>query len=562
MATTATGAAPEPPPRAPAGSGRRPVHDVLVAIPFRHRLSTKLLGMSAILALGALAALWVAERRMQRDVLTELQRSTALLADAIVASSHRTLLGASPGHDYAELRAVGDLEGIERVRVLDKRGRVVFSTEPLDAGTLIQRTGRVCAACHGDRPAPRSRAPAAERTEILEDAGGRVLAMVAPVHNGKGCATAACHVHPPGRQVLGLLELRVSLRHLDANGLAFRHGFMLALVAAVLALAGLLYVLGRGEVVEPVAALVEGTRRVARDELDVEVRVHSHGELGVLAASFNEMTGALRRLEDELAGVMSGLEREVEARTAELKAAQETLVRAEKLSSLGKLSASIAHEINNPLAGILTFAKLVSRVLAEGPPDEARRATLQKNLALIERETQRCSAIVHSLLDFTRDRAMRSEPLDPRRAVEEALTLVVNQARTHGITLERDLAPVPDVQADFGQLRQAFLNIAVNACEAMGTSGRLRVSTRAQGDAVEIAFSDTGPGIPSEQVSQIFDPFFTTKEKGTGLGLSVVYGIVQRHRGAVDVKSAPGEGTTFTIRLPAAANLPGAAAAG
>jgi two-component system NtrC family sensor kinase len=265
------------------------------------------------------------------------------------------------------------------------------------------------------------------------------------------------------------------------------------------------------------------------------------------------MTRALRRLEDELAGVMDGLEREVEARTADLKAAHETLLRAEKLSSLGKLSASIAHEINNPLAGILTFAKLVSRTLAEGTPDDAKRAALQRNLALVERETQRCSAIVRNLLDFTRERPMKPGPLDPRRAVDEALSLVENQAQTQGITVERDLGPVPDVLADFGQLRQAFLNVALNACEAMGSSGRLRVVTRALDGAVEIAFADTGPGIPPERLASIFDPFFTTKEKGTGLGLSVVYGIVERHGGTIDVRSDPGEGTTFTFRLPVAA---------
>jgi two-component system NtrC family sensor kinase len=243
----------------------------------------------------------------------------------------------------------------------------------------------------------------------------------------------------------------------------------------------------------------------------------------------------------------------VEARTADLKAAHETLLRAEKLSSLGKLSASIAHEINNPLAGILTFAKLVSRTLAEGTPDDAKRASLQRNLALVERETQRCSAIVRNLLDFTRERPMKPGPLDPRRAVDEALSLVENQAQTQGITVERDLGPVPDVLADFGQLRQAFLNVALNACEAMGSSGRLRVVTRALDGAVEIAFADTGPGIPPERLASIFDPFFTTKEKGTGLGLSVVYGIVERHGGTIDVRSDPGEGTTFTFRLPVAA---------
>jgi two-component system NtrC family sensor kinase len=325
---------------------------------------------------------------------------------------------------------------------------------------------------------------------------------------------------------------------------------VLVLSAGVVVLAALLYLFGRAEVVEPVAALMEGTRRVARDDLDVEIRVRSGGELGLLAASFNDMIRSVRRLEDSLSAMMNGLEREVELRTADLREAQEQLVRSEKLSSLGKLSASIAHEINNPLAGILTFAKLVSRTLADGPPDDAQRATLRKNLALIERETQRCSAIVKNLLDFARERPIQPRPIDARAVLEEALSLVGHQFQTLGIAIERDLAPVPDVLADFGQLRQAFVNIAMNACEAMGTSGRLRVETRVRDGRVEIAFSDTGPGIPPERLSKVFDPFFTTKEKGTGLGLSVVYGIVERHGGTVLVDSEVGEGTTFTIRLP------------
>jgi two-component system NtrC family sensor kinase len=527
--------------------------NVLVGVPFRHRLSTKLLGMSAIVALAALASLWFAERRVRRDLVEQVTRSTALLAEAVQASMHGSMDAGASAHRYGRLELVGRLEGVRRVRVLDKRGVVVFSTTPQDVGARIEKTGRACAACHGGRAQPLSRAPASERAEILESAEGRSLSIVSPVHNDRGCATAACHVHPPGRQVLGLLEVAVSLQHLDANVLAFRRGFFAVLSAGVLVLATLLYLFGRAEVVEPVAALVEGTRRVARDDLDVEIRVRSGGELGLLAASFNDMTRSVRRLENALNAMMNGLEREVELRTADLRAAQEQLVRTEKLSSLGKLSASIAHEINNPLAGILIFAKLVSRTLADGAPDDAQRASLCKNLALIERETQRCSAIVKNLLDFARERPIQARPVDPRAVLEEALLLVGNQFQTLGIAIESELAPVPPVHADFGQLRQAFVNIAMNACEAMGTSGRLRVETRAAASGVEIAFSDTGPGIPPERLSKIFDPFFTTKEKGTGLGLSVVYGIVERHGGTVAVDSAVGKGTTFTIRLPASA---------
>jgi two-component system NtrC family sensor kinase len=376
--------------------------------------------------------------------------------------------------------------------------------------------------------------------------------MMSPVHNGRGCATAACHVHPPGRQVLGLLELRVSLDHLDADVLAFRRGFVLVLSGAVVVLAALLYLFGRAEVVEPVAALLEGTRRVARDELDLEIRVHSHGELGVLAASFNEMTRALRRLEDELAGVMDGLERQVEARTADLKAAHETLLRAEKLSSLGKLSASIAHEINNPLAGILTYSKLLVRTLEEGSPDDAVRAKLIRNLKLVEQETRRCTAIVRGLLDFARERPLESTEFDVNAAVAEALGLLRHQIELQNLTLEVESGTLPPVHADFGQIRQALLNVLINACDAMQPNGVLRVSTRVVGGSVEVRIEDTGTGIPPEHVKRVFDPFFTTKTKGTGLGLSVVYGIVERHGGSLRLESKVGVGTVVALMLPVA----------
>jgi two-component system NtrC family sensor kinase len=300
-----------------------------------------------------------------------------------------------------------------------------------------------------------------------------------------------------------------------------------------------------------VEALLEGTRRVAGDELDTEIRVHSRGELGLLGASFNDMTRSLRRAESELRALMLDLERQVEERTADLKRAQAALVQSEKLSSLGRLSASIAHEINNPLAGILTFAKLVIRTLDAGPPDEAARRELVKNLGLVERETQRCTAIVRSLLDFARDRPVELREMNVNAAVEEGLQLVAHQAAIQGLALEKRLSPTPDVMADFGQLRQAVVNVALNAVHAMGKSGTLTVTTRtAQDGGVEVAIADTGPGIEKEHLPRLFEPFFTTKEKGTGLGLAVVYGILQRHGGHVDVQSERGRGTTFTLKLP------------
>jgi two-component system NtrC family sensor kinase len=260
---------------------------------------------------------------------------------------------------------------------------------------------------------------------------------------------------------------------------------------------------------------------------------------------------SLRSARRDLDALMSSLEQQVQERTAALRAAQDQLVRSEKLSSLGKLSASIAHEINNPLAGILTFAKLIVRTLDQGVPDDATRKTLVKHLLLVQRETERCSAIVRNLLDFARDRPVALRELQVNAVVEEALQLIAHQIAIQGLTLEKDLQPTPPVLADFGQLRQAVVNVTMNAVEAMGKRGTLTVRTRARADGgVEIVISDTGPGIASEHLPHVFEPFFTTKEKGTGLGLSVVYGILQRHQGQVEVQSELGRGTTFTFSLP------------
>jgi two-component system NtrC family sensor kinase len=302
----------------------------------------------------------------------------------------------------------------------------------------------------------------------------------------------------------------------------------------------------------PVAALVQATRRVAKDQLELEVPVTWKGELGILATSFNDMTRSLRTTKRDLDTLMHDLERQVEERTSALRSAQDQLVRTEKLTSLGKLSASIAHEINNPLAGILTFAKLIVRTLEQGTPDDATRRALVKHLLLVQRETERCSAIVRNLLDFARERPLALKDVSVNHVVDEAVQLLGNQIQIQGVTLEKTLRQVPPVDADFGQIRQACVNVIMNACEAMSRGGKLVIETALVegGKWVEMSFQDTGPGIPPDHLSRIFDPFFTTKERGTGLGLSVVYGIIERHGGKIELQTEVGKGTRIAIRLP------------
>jgi two-component system NtrC family sensor kinase len=240
------------------------------------------------------------------------------------------------------------------------------------------------------------------------------------------------------------------------------------------------------------------------------------------------------------------------------------------MASLGRLCASIAHEIDNPLAGILTYAKLIGRRLRAGPARSDEIATAVQQLAAVEREAQRCTTIVRNLLDFAQQREPAFADVDVRAILEEAVASVAHRLAAQGIEVVRQAAAVPPVRADAGQLRQAIVNVLVNACDAMPDGGQLRVAARAVSGpgaaggapssqkeraghgtaAVEIQIADRGPGIPPEHLSRVFDPFFTTKEPGMGLGLSVAYGILEKHGGKIVVESRVGEGTTFTLRLP------------
>jgi two-component system NtrC family sensor kinase len=525
--------------------------EIGLAIPWHHRLSTKLVAVVGLVALGTVAAFFLAEIRVQRHFLAQAVAESDLLSHTIRNALHRAMLQDRRSDAYLIMHDIGRETGIEMVRMMDADGRITFSTDRAEIGKAVDRRAEACVACHAEGE-PLHKLDLKERSRIFQGGTHRVLGIVTPVYNEGSCATAACHAHAPERKVLGVLDIGVSLSRLDGEMAAFRARTLVAAALAAAVLALLVFLFTRHHLIRPVAALVQATRRVAREQLELEVPVTWSGELGILATSFNDMTRSLRATKRELDALMHGLEKQVEERTAALRMAQDQLVRTEKLTSLGKLSASIAHEINNPLAGILTFAKLIVRTLDQGPPDDATRRNLVKHLHLVERETERCSAIVRNLLDFARERPLALKDLNVTAVVEEALQLLANQIQIQGVALERRLAPVPLVEGDFGLLRQACVNVIMNACEAMARGGRLVVEIALVdgGRWVELAFQDSGPGIPPDHLSKIFDPFFTTKERGTGLGLSVVYGIIERHGGKIDLQTAVGKGTRVMIRLP------------
>ena len=234
-----------------------------------------------------------------------------------------------------------------------------------------------------------------------------------------------------------------------------------------------------------------------------------------------------------------------------LESTQSELLQAEKLTSLGQMAASIAHEINNPLAGVLVYTKLLSKKVTD---DTSKKEDTLSYLSKMESEVSRCSRIIRNLLDFARQTEPMLRLVDINQVLEQVLSMVGHQAKLQNIEVIREFSPsLPKVMGDFDQLQQVFTNLILNAIQAMPDGGKLTLRNSVTDDEIQIDIQDTGLGIPKENLSQLFTPFFTTKEKdkGVGLGLAVVHGIVERHKGRIKVKSEVGKGTTFSIYLEA-----------
>jgi len=290
----------------------------------------------------------------------------------------------------------------------------------------------------------------------------------------------------------------------------------------------------------------------------IEVTIFPIWEKDGKISKFIEISRDITERKREEEEITSRLEKMVEDRTRALKETHAKLLHQDKMASLGKLSASVVHEINNPISGILNLAMLMQRVMEEGSVCEKDSDHFRQYLKLMEAETRRISRIVSNLLTFSRQSKMELRGLDINQLIEKTLFLNANLLKIHSITVEKKFDPnLPDLIGSEDQLQQVFMNLISNAAEAIeAADGRrlLSIASRysLKGQKITVTFRDTGVGIPQENLPKLFEPFFTTKKKGkgVGLGLSVAYGIIQEHGGSILVRSKSGKGTTFTVELP------------
>ena len=338
-------------------------------------------------------------------------------------------------------------------------------------------------------------------------------------------------------RIIGILYVGVlEQRYLDIERETVLVFLGITLLGAFVSMA-LSYVVAR-RISVPVRKLASAAREVAQGNLETKVEIVSGDELGELAEAFNVMATALKERDERLKDYTT-----------------KRIIETERLALIGQLSANVAHELNNPLQGIVTYSHLLLERL---PCEDSTTASIRKIVA----QADRCREIIRGLLDFSRQRKPDKTVCSLNSVLLDCLSLVENQASFHNITIEKDLqADLPTAVIDPSQIERVIMNMIINASEAMEAGGRLRIATRHDPrlHQIEVEFSDTGHGIPQEHLDKIFDPFFTTKEvgHGTGLGLAISYGIVREHHGTISVESEVGKGTTFLIRLPMSAEEEG-----
>jgi two-component system, NtrC family, sensor kinase len=521
-----------------------------------HTLSAKLnmllLGtMVLIFALLGYLNVRLHRRHLEQNTLLAAER----ISDVIRQGTTDYMLRNDREGLYRSIQTIARGPGIEKIRIFDQDGRITYTTNSAEQNHVVDKTAEACYACHvQSQPLVRLNRP--DRFRIYRNpVGSRVLGIITPIENQSACSNASCHAHPAEQQILGVLDTNLSLANADVQLAESSRRMIVYTGCALLLIAVLSWFFVWQVVGRPVKALERGTERLAAGDLGYQIDVRSKDEIGELADSFNAMSNQLKAEHNENVAWTRTLEQRVEQKTRELKRAHEHALHTEKMASIGKMAAVLAHEINNPLSGILTYAKLLRKWVDSEDSGKSRRKDIDDSLDLIATESRRCGDLVKNLLTFSRTTPINLQPTNLNQIIDRALRLIQHQLDLAAIHVEPELDPeLPSVICDGAQIEQVLLALMMNALDAMPQGGNLWVSTKLNrvDGAIQVTVRDDGCGIPPEILPRLFEPFLTTKEtgRGVGLGLAISRSILERHNGNIEVQSEVGRGTTFTVTLP------------
>lgn len=478
--------------------------------------------LSFAIALIVLSVFWF--QYIERERARTLSNFTSLTKTLALATKEAVLTSNIPLIDSYVTQIEQTNEAIACTTIFNRDGKVIFRRFTGKEKTLCDLV---------DKSFAQNKAGKGEGGWTEELLGSSYLNAVVPITIEK--------------QPWGWVAVSFSLEETSRERLRLFSGLGLMLLWFTLVFSSTGYYV-RQTMVKPIRAISNATEEISRGNLAYRVEIYSQDELGQLAHSFNEMMRELKKSRDQLEEFAETLEQKVVEKTKDLQKAETQLVQSTKLAAIGQLAGGVAHEINNPLGGILGFSQLLIRERDQNDP-------LVADLRRIEESALRCKRIVENLLSFSRMSKGFRQSIDVNEALQETLFLVEHQLRLAEIEIITDYYPEKlRVMADRHQLQQVFLNMILNAKDSMSGGGSLTIGTDLVKRKAYIRFTDTGCGVGKGDLSRIFDPFFTTKEvgRGTGLGLSVSYGIVQEHEGDILVMSEVGKGTVFTVVLPAA----------
>jgi len=524
------------------------------------RILDRVAGKLVVLIVGSLVvffglATWLNLREQERATTKILTLNGAQIAALVTAATREGMLRNDRTAILNAVHSLSRQRDIERIRILDKEGRIIYSSQGAEIGTTLDRRAEQCLTCH-QLEEPPTWLPEAKMVRRVEHEGRATLGVTQVIRNESDCSTAACHAHPPQQRLLGVLDIHMQLEPYEQARTASARQLELTSLLAILVVSLVTAVSVQRMVHRPVRELIQGAQALAQGDHSARVPQMNRDELGVLAGAFNQMAHDLEKAHSELLEWAQTLEQRVEQKTLELQHAQEQILQVEKMASLGRLAAVVAHEINNPLSSVVTYARILDRELRD-PAAAAASPERLRYLEAIASEAARCGEIVSHLLAFARQRGGSFSAVDFNSVVEKAVFLVRHKLELAEVSTRLELDPkLGSVEVDAQQIQQALMALIINACEAMEGGGgtlTLRTRTLAEGLAVEVA--DSGPGMAPEVAAHAFEPFFSTKSDGSGvgLGLAVVYSIVKRHGGGIELETKPGAGCRFTITLPARA---------
>jgi two-component system, NtrC family, sensor kinase len=522
-------------------------------IGFVNKLGTKLIiAITSVLLLNQLFFTYYNISTLKSDLIKTSEQNASNISDIIKKSARYSMQLNRPEDIEQIINTISTEKGIEKIYIYNKSGMVSYSSEIESVGKFIELSSKACITCHSPGTEPLVKPNSNMIYDLVNEKGESNLRLINPIYNEPDCYSAPCHAHDENTKVLGVLDVTIKIDQMEkivkrnTGRILYNSLFMTLIIGGISGLF-ITFLINR-----PLKKISKGIQSISDGKLNYKINLSSSDELGLMANQFNMMAEKLDKAYFEIQNWTETLNDKVDQKNEELKYVYQQILQIEKLASLGKLSAIVAHELNNPLEGILTYSKLISRKLSSFDSPE-KYSELIKFLELISHESARCGTIVKDLLVFSHKGEEVMTECDLNLIIERTIALIYPHIKNNKIVIKTELDTAnTHLICDGQKIQQALIALMMNGIEAMNEGGNLFLSTSLSNDKIVIRVKDEGRGISYADIPFIFEPFFSTKEagKGTGLGLAVVYGIINQHKGKVEVEETSSNGTTFKIVLP------------